>query len=39
MSTSPQTSGQRVIHVRLDDEPEVSQEVGTIAVECTPILS
>ncbi|KAF8352308.1 hypothetical protein F5887DRAFT_1172004 [Amanita rubescens] len=32
MSTSPQTSGQRVIHVRLDDEPEVSQEGFAIAL-------
>jgi len=27
MSTSPQTSGQRVIYVRAEEEPEVDQEV------------
>lgn len=27
MSTSPQTGAQRVIHVQLEHEPEVSQEV------------
>ncbi|KAK2460597.1 hypothetical protein APHAL10511_007067 [Amanita phalloides] len=32
MSTSPQTSGQRVIQVRLDDEPEVTQEGFAIAL-------
>ncbi|KAF8626238.1 hypothetical protein AX15_004918 [Amanita polypyramis BW_CC] len=32
MSTSPQTSGQRVIVVRLDDEPEVTQEGFAIAL-------
>ncbi|KAH9483992.1 hypothetical protein JR316_0003470 [Psilocybe cubensis] len=28
MSTSPQTTGQRIIYVHLDQEPEVTQEVG-----------
>ncbi|PFH52423.1 hypothetical protein AMATHDRAFT_140005 [Amanita thiersii Skay4041] len=32
MSTSPQTSGQRVIYVRLDDEPEVTQEGFAVAL-------
>lgn len=27
MSTSPQTTGQRLIYVHLDQEPEVTQEV------------
>lgn len=27
MSTSPQTSGQRVIYVNLEQEPEITQEV------------
>ena len=29
MSTSPQTSGQRVIYVNLEQEPEVTEEVRT----------
>ena len=28
MSTSPQAAGQRVIYVHLEQEPEVTQEVG-----------
>ncbi|KAF4614602.1 hypothetical protein D9613_003160 [Agrocybe pediades] len=32
MSTSPQTSGQRVIYVHLDQEPEVTQEGFAIAL-------
>ncbi|KAF8631430.1 hypothetical protein AX17_005107 [Amanita inopinata Kibby_2008] len=32
MSTSPQTSGQRVIYVHLDDEPEVTQQGFAIAL-------
>ena len=28
MSTSPQTSGQRIIYVHLDQEPEVTQEAS-----------
>ncbi|TFK42977.1 hypothetical protein BDQ12DRAFT_677120 [Crucibulum laeve] len=32
MSTSPQTSGQRIIYVHLDQEPEVTQEGFAIAL-------
>lgn len=32
MSTTPPTSGQRVIYVQLDNEPEVTQEVRVPAI-------